>query len=65
MAVTKYIAARGGHWITKDGTNVRFEAGDVYKGPDPERLCAEGIVFPAPDAGSRQPGISDEGGMTE
>lgn len=58
--VNKWIAAIGGHYIDpKSGGNVRFEAGEPYFGPNPEKLAAQGIVVPAP-AGSSQPGKESE-----
>lgn len=60
----KYEAIGGGHYVDpRTGVNVRFEAGDPYNGPDPEKYVDLGIVrkiVPAP-VGSGQSTSEDEG----
>lgn len=63
MAKTSgWIANVGGHFIDeKTGENIRFEKGEPYLGPNPEGCAALGLVTPAFDAGSNEPGDEPEG----
>ena len=54
----KWVAIRGGHYKDGAGTEVRFEAGDEYKGPNPEAQFADGVIAPA-QSGYRQPGTNE------
>lgn len=63
----RYVANVGGHWIDRNGKNVRFRADEIYRGPDPEKYVESGMlrreVVPAP-AGSNPGGSEDdEGGV--
>jgi hypothetical protein len=55
MSARRYVAAVGGHYVDpKTGKEVRFEAGEDYNGPNPERCAQEGIVVPAKEAADLQ-----------